>query len=139
MTLEGKEAISKQVTGNIGLYYCCYQLSLRGWNVMPTARNAVGVDIIAYNEDVSKFVGLQVKALSGENNVSIGISLSKIISDFWIIVDNVRDNTKRAAYILKADEVCELAGKKGDKYWLEQKEYKLDQFCNCWERIQCVD
>lgn len=34
-----------QVTGNIGLYWTCYQLSQLGWNAMPTARNARGVDV----------------------------------------------------------------------------------------------
>ena len=34
-----------QITGNIGLYYTCYQLSRLGWNVMPTSRNARGIDI----------------------------------------------------------------------------------------------
>ena len=38
--------LDRQVTGNVGLYYCCYQRSLMGWNVMPTARNAKGVDIV---------------------------------------------------------------------------------------------
>gem|GEM_PF-3520205 len=48
-----EEVMSKdtQVTGNIGLYYACYQLSRMGWNAMPTARNARGIDIIAYNRD----------------------------------------------------------------------------------------
>jgi len=32
-----------QVTGNVGLYWVCYQLSRMGWNAMPTARNARGV------------------------------------------------------------------------------------------------
>lgn len=31
------------------MYYACYRLSRMGWNVMPTARNARGIDIIAYN------------------------------------------------------------------------------------------
>ena len=48
--------LDKQVTGNVGLYYCCYQLSLRGWNVMPTARNAKGVDIVIYNADATKYL-----------------------------------------------------------------------------------
>ena len=43
--------IDPQVTGNIGLYYVCYRLSRRGWNVMPTARNARGIDMIAYNKN----------------------------------------------------------------------------------------
>jgi len=33
-----------QVTGNVGLYYVCYRLSRMGWNAMPTARNARGID-----------------------------------------------------------------------------------------------
>jgi hypothetical protein len=33
-----------QVIGNIGMYYAAYRLSQQGWNVMPTARNARGVD-----------------------------------------------------------------------------------------------
>ena len=37
-----------QIVGNIGMFYACYRLSRLGWNVMPTARNARGVDIIAY-------------------------------------------------------------------------------------------
>jgi hypothetical protein len=43
--------ILSQVTSNVGLYYVCYQLAKRGWNVMPTSRNAIGVDIIIYNYD----------------------------------------------------------------------------------------
>src|SRR5689334_2198993 len=35
----GTIALNPQLTGNVGLYYCCYRLSLLGWNVMPTARN----------------------------------------------------------------------------------------------------
>jgi len=35
-----------QVVGNIGMYYAAYRLSQQGWNVMPTARNARGVDLL---------------------------------------------------------------------------------------------
>jgi hypothetical protein len=35
-------ALEPQIIGNAGLYYWCYRLSLLGWNVMPTARNARG-------------------------------------------------------------------------------------------------
>jgi hypothetical protein len=37
--------LSSQTVGNIGLFYVCYQLSRRGWNVMPTSRNARGMDV----------------------------------------------------------------------------------------------
>jgi hypothetical protein len=68
----------------VGLY-CCYKLSGLGWNVMPTARNARGVDIIAYNADASHFIGIQVKTLSKRNPVPLGSSLDKCMGDFWVI------------------------------------------------------
>jgi len=32
----------RQLVGNAGLYYVCYELSKRGWNVMPTSRMREG-------------------------------------------------------------------------------------------------
>jgi len=57
-----------------------------GWNVMPTSRNARGIDIVAYNSEGSCFKGIQVKSLSKRNPVPIGTSLDKIIEDSWVIV-----------------------------------------------------
>lgn len=75
-------AIDPQITGNVGLYYCCYKLSLLGWNVMPTARNARGVDIIAYNAEASRTISVQVKALSKRSAVPLGSNLDKVMGDF---------------------------------------------------------
>lgn len=58
-----------QVTGNIGLCWNCYQLSQLGWNAMPTARNARGVDVIAYNRACTKTISIQVKTLSKRSPV----------------------------------------------------------------------
>ena len=38
-----------QVVGNAGMYFAAYRLSRRGWNVMPTSRNARGIDLLAYD------------------------------------------------------------------------------------------
>ena len=35
-----------QYVGNIGMYFAAYRLSLMGWNVMPTSRNARGIDLL---------------------------------------------------------------------------------------------
>ncbi len=96
--------LNPQVTGNVGLYYCCYKLSLLGWNVMPTARNARGVDIIAYSADASRFIGIQVKALSKRNPVPLGLSLDKCMGDFWVIVNKVASDTP-SAFVLTPSEV----------------------------------
>jgi hypothetical protein len=53
-----------------------------GWNVMPTARNSRGIDIIAYNKEGKDFIGVQVKTLSKRNPVPLGNSLDKIMGDF---------------------------------------------------------
>jgi hypothetical protein len=46
------------------MYYAAYRLSQQGWNIMPTARNARGVNLLAYDVGAYTFKGIQVKALS---------------------------------------------------------------------------
>ena len=139
MTAKNTAILTPQLTGNVGLYYCCYHLSLLGWNVMPTARNARGVDIIAYNSDASRFVGIQVKSLSKRNPVPLGPSLDKIMGDFWIIVNKVASPTP-SAFIMLPSEVREGAhqGEKDGKvsYWLQPLTYEDDAFREAWTRIQ---
>lgn len=134
----GNLTLDPQLTGNVGLYYCCYRLSLLGWNVMPTARNARGVDIIAYSRDASRFVGVQVKALSKRNPVPLGTSLDKIMGDFWVVVNKVATPTP-SAFILLPSEVRERAhrGEKDGRvsYWLQPTDYEQDSFREAWERI----
>lgn len=128
---------STQITANIGLYYACYKLSMLGWNAMPTARNARGIDIVAYNYDCSKMIRIQVKTLSGRAPVPLGNFKDKINRDFWIIVNNV--SKKPRTYILYPKEVEESAHeseKDGEKsYWLEPKSYEKEEFREAWERI----
>lgn len=134
----GTAPLDPQLTGNVGLYYCCYRLSLLGWNVMPTARNARGVDIIAYSRDASRFVGIQVKALSKRNPVPLGNSLDKIMGDFWVIVNKVTTPSP-SAFVLLPSEVRERAhcGEKDGRvsYWLQPHEYEQAPFREAWERI----
>ncbi len=135
-----------QLVGNIGLYYCCYQLSRRNWNVMPTARNARGIDIIAYNEDASDFVGIQVKTLSKSPPVPLGKSLDKLMGDYWVIINNAampeeNDPDKIESFIMLPDEVRRDAheGEKGGhtSYWLQPKAYQKECYRNRWDIIQC--
>ena len=130
-------ALDPQLTGNAGLYYCCYHLSLLGWNVMPTARNARGVDILAYSQDANRKLAIQVKALSKRNPVPLGGSLDKVMGDIWIIVNKVAISP--SAFILLPSEVKELAhrGEKEDRisHWLQPRSYDQPQFHENWERI----
>jgi len=126
-----------QIVGNAGLYYTCYRLSLLGWNAMPTSRNARGVDVIAYDHNCTRTVGIQVKALSKRNPVPLGMSLDKIMGDYWVIINNLRSTP--AAFILIPAEIKTLAhrGEKDGRvsYWLQPAAYDTDAFREAWHRI----
>jgi hypothetical protein len=127
----------KNIIGNIGLYYTCYQLSRKGWNVMPTARNARGIDIVAYNSDGSCFKGIQVKSLSKSNPVPIGGGLDKIMGDFWVIVDDVLE--KPNAFVMLPSEVKKYVhrGERDGRvsYWLQPSSYNKEEYREAWNRI----
>jgi hypothetical protein len=129
--------LNPQLTGNVGLYYCCYKLSLLGWNVMPTARNARGVDIVAYSGDATRYVGIQVKALSKRNPVPLGNSLDKVMGDFWVIINKIA--VQPTAFVMSPQEV--IAGAhRGEKdgnvsYWLQPTAYNKEPFREAWARI----
>src|ERR1700733_11773945 len=97
-----------QVVGNVGMYYAAYRLSQMGWNVMPTSRNARGIDLLAYDATASRYLGIQVKALSKRNAVSLGNSAERFMGDWWIIVGKAATNPPEC-FIMKPDEVRRLS------------------------------
>ena len=105
---------------------------------MPTARNARGVDIIAYTEDASRFIGVQVKALSKRDPVPLGTSLDKIMGDFWVIVNKVASESP-SAFVLLPSEVRERAHRAEKdgrvSFWFETRGYDQDTFRENWDRI----
>jgi hypothetical protein len=130
--------LNPQITGNVGLYYCCYRLSQLGWNAMPTARNARGVDILVYSQDSSRFAGIQVKSLSKRSPVPLGKSLDRLMGTYWVIINQLATGTP-SAFILLPSEVEGLAhrGMKEDRvsFWLQPKDYEQDRFREAWDRI----
>ena len=129
---------NNQVVGNVGMFYVCYRLSRLGWNVMPTARNARGIDILIYSQDAAVTHTIQVKALSQRNPVPLGGKLDGLFGDFFVICRNVAQEVPEC-FVLTPEEVRGLAhkGEKDGKisYWLEPKQYEADQFRDKWERI----
>ena len=121
------------IVGNTGLFYACYRLSRLGWNVMPITRNARGIDIIAYSQDASRFLSMQVKSLSKDPGVLLGRTLDSIIGQYWIII-NGAGLEEPVAFVMLADEVREKAicHEKDGKlsYWLDRRAYIQDQFRN---------
>ena len=126
------------VIGNVGLFYVCYQLSRMGWNVMPTARNAKGVDLIAYSDDASRVLSLQVKALSKRAPVPLGTGLDQFFASYVVVCRHVLTDTPEC-FVLTPGEVRRLAhrGEKDGRvsYWLQPREYEAKSFHEAWGRI----
>jgi hypothetical protein len=129
---------NNQVVGNVGLFYVCYQLSRRGWNVMPTARNARGIDILIYSQDATRTHTVQVKSLSRRSPVPLGPKLEGLFGDFFIICRNVALDTPDC-FVLTPAEVRTLAhrGEKDGKssFWLQPAQYESVAFREQWQRI----
>ena len=132
---------NNQTIGNVGLYYVCFRLSCMGWNVMPTARNARGIDIVIYSHDAKQCRTIQVKSLSKCPPVPLGNSLNKLFGDFFIICRNLAGE-KPECFILTPSEVKRLAYKSrtfainGSSYWLQPQNYAKEEFREKWERIE---
>jgi hypothetical protein len=127
--------ISNQLVGNTGLFYVCYELSKRGWNCLPTTRNARGVDIIIYDLDGERKLTIQVKTLSKKNPVPFGSKL-EVMADFVIICAEIFSESPKV-YILNREEVKKMVKKmvKDNRvsYWLQPKDY--EGYRNRWEVI----
>lgn len=125
------------VTGNAGLYYACYRLSRLGWNAIPTSRNARGIDILLYDAHCKKKLGIQVKALSKRSPVPLGKSISGLMGDFWLIINNI--SVEPVVYVMLPSEVRRRAhrGVKNGKvsYWLQPRSYETQRFHEAWPRI----
>ncbi len=122
------------------MYHTALKLSLLGWNVMPTARNARCVDLITYNEDATRMLGIQVKSLSKRDPVFLGSNLEKVMGDWWVIVTDIASEA-RITFIMKPDEVRGAAHTNQNQttgklsYWLEPKDYRKAEFQEAWRRI----
>ena len=104
---------------------------------MPTARNARGIDIIAYNKEGTDFIGVQVKVLSKRNPVPLGASLEKVMGDYWVIVNNVAKEPN--VFVLLPEEIKSLAHRREKNghvsYWLQPTAYDKPEFREVWHRI----
>jgi len=126
-----------QITGNVGLYYVCYQLSKRGWNCLPTSRNAKGVDLLIYSQDAERKWTIQIKALSKKAPVPFG-SKPQLYADFLVICRNVFEKEPEV-FIFDPKSVLKKLHR-GEKegnvsYWFQPKEYDLAKFKNNWDVI----
>lgn len=127
MVKESKIKPPRQLVGNIGLYYVCYELSKRGWNVLPTSRNARGVDIVIYSKDAIRTHTIQIKSLSKIDPVPLGSNIENLIAEYLITCIKVLDD-KPEVFLSKISDIKSRIynGRRGNKisYLLEPKDYE---------------
>lgn len=136
MAIRPRSQFDSAMTGNAGLNYASWQLSRRGWHVLPTIRNARGSDLIVTDADERTFFGVQSKALSKRQAVPLGRNIDAIRSDWWIVT--IHANSDRpVCFVIRNEEVRALASKdkNGGAYWLEPRDYDRDPFREAWDRI----
>ena len=124
---------NNQITGNIGMYFACYELSRLGLNVLPTSRNAKGADIVAYTSNQEHFLTFQVKTQSKLSNISLGKTLDLGRSDWWIVV--IDAYVTPTAFILTPDEIRQSARLYDGVYWAQGTRFDTEVTRNAWPRI----
>lgn len=111
-----------QLVGNVGLYYVCFELSKRNWNVLPTSRNTKGVDIVIYNQYANHTYTIQVKSYRRRWTAK----LKNFLADYLIIVTKIYREPE--IYICCKDEIEDE--KKG---FIQPSVYKV--FKDKWKKI----
>lgn len=136
MSEDKRASYRNSMTGNAGLNYAAWQLSRRGWHVMPTIRNARGSDLIVTDADESLFFGVQSKALAKRSAVPLGKSIDTLRSDWWIITMGANSESP-VCFILRRQEVQQLASQdaNGGAYWLNPPAYDRAEFREAWHRM----
>jgi hypothetical protein len=115
----------------MGLYAVCWELSKRGWNVMPTSRNARGVDIVAFDQAAEKKITVQVKSLSKGPVVPMGKDPHPI-ADYLVVARGV-DGKDPQFFVARRDQLENKIKCYGKKYWLQPAEY--ERFKDKWTMI----
>jgi len=125
-----------QVIANIGLFHVCYELSRRGFNVVPTSRNTRAVDVIVGSADFSKHATMQVKTSATDMGIHIGYKTHEkskklyptladalketSLADFWVYVrvDKENDYAVKCVFVWRGDDE-QLVREMSNDYWYE--------------------
>ena len=114
---------NNQLTGNVGLYYVCYRLSRLGWNVLPTSRNARGVDIVAYDQKGLRKHTIQVKTLSRRDPVPMGSDSSALFADFLVFCRKVITENPEL-FAAKKSTAKKKTQRHGKGLWIHISDYQ---------------
>lgn len=117
-----KKKVSPQIVGNAALFATARAMSILGWNVLITSRNAKGPDILAY-DDVGQSITVQVKGSSSDSKRrgfgvltstkdrpvarnEIDAKVRANASSFWIFVRNAM-SAQPIFFIMSPEEIVQ--------------------------------
>lgn len=125
-----------QFTGNAGFSYVAWQLSRRGWHVVPTIRTARGSDMLVTDAGAIARFSVQSRALSKRQAVPLGKSIENLRSEWWVVTINA-NSEQPICFVMSREEVEANASqdKNGGAYWLEPRDYDRDEYRNAWDRM----
>jgi hypothetical protein len=132
----------RQKVANAGLFFVCHQLSKLGWNVLPTSRNAKGVDIVAYPPGGSKPIMVQVKALTNKRyNVQLGKTKDGLLADYYVIcVGEMKLEEMPECFVFTSEEAKSKPATREykGKYWLQKVSLNTENLGN-WDKIKAKE
>lgn len=142
-------AIKGQLTGMAGMYFVAAELSMRGYIVAPTSRNAQGVDLLVSNADGTIAIPIQVKTNSSSNKFwLLGEKCLHLKSEnlFYILVNLKRPENE---YFIVPNEnivegIIEEKSKKpraeteNPSVWYSFPLGKAAQYKDQWYRLEAV-
>ncbi len=127
----------RRVSGNIGLYYVCYQLSVRDWRVLVSKCNMSCPNHGRCWKVQGQVVSFQTTNQREKGPIQFDGGHEKITEDFLISVVN-SDNGKPEVYVFTADEArdCMVVSETNpDRSFIGEKVYDTDRFSERWDKL----
>ena len=126
-----------KVSGNIGLYYVCYQLSVHDWRVLVSKRNMSCPNHGRCWKVRGQVVSFQTTNQREKGPIQFDGGHEKITEDFLISVVN-SDTGKPEVYVFTADEArdnMEPSGRLG-RHFIEVPVYDTEAFRGRWDKLE---
>jgi hypothetical protein len=126
-----------QMTGMLGVYLTAAELTVRGFIVSPTSRNAIGADLLVTDQQCRKAWSVQVKTNGNRNRFwLLNSHAGDLHSDSHIYVFvNTRGNERPEYFVIPSTIVAQIHQSATRKtgsvwYWLDRRD--MERFAEAW-------
>jgi len=128
------KGIDKQMVHTSGVYYVCYELSKKGWDIVSVLPKDKGIDVMVRGQNGKEFT-IQVRSISKNKPAGFSNTLDTLIADFVFIVNNVSGspNIFIVDNATAKSRIKEQIKDEQKSYWFEPNDYK--EFKDNWAII----